>query len=343
MPSRARAITARARSGRLTQQQREANQKQDPNDLSKLGMGLPGTNVKQRVGAYRQQQQAAGVTGPALRKAIQAYRPTARAQRKEELMGQLPEDVRPWVKHPATFLHKHGQQPFGRLAGIRTADEALGFTKDQIALREHLAQQLTPEGTAKVDYREAGEPLMTQDEKYLQERLGQGFTPQERAAYYGSLHDPLMSMAQQANEDQMTKLSAAGIDPRSGVANARAAQVQQATAKGLAEAGRETEEANLQRKQQIEQEAGQMSALEESRRSNEVQSQLGRLATIEAGMGGMANLGENQRQFDYELAEGQRQAALRRQDIASAAAKMEPSTLEKVSGGLQGFMAGIGA
>ena len=306
-------------------------------------MGLPGTNVHQRVQQYRQQQEAAGVTGPALRRAIQAYRPQAREAYKQELSGYLPADVRPWVKHPATFLQKHGQQPFGRLAGIRTADEALGFTQDQQALREHLQQQLTPEGTAKVDYREEGEPLMTQDEKYLQERLGQGFTPQERAAYYGSLHDPLMAQAAEANENQSTKLAAAGIDPRSGVANARAQQVQAATARGLAEAGRQTEEANLQRKQQIEQEAQNMSALEESRRSNEVGSQLSRLATIEAGMGGMANLGENQRQFDYELAEGQRQAALRRQDIADAAAKMEPSTLEKVSGGLQGFMAGIGA
>src|SRR5262245_21133166 len=251
-----------------------------------LGLGVPGTPIRKSVRQERQRLRGQGVRGKDLRSQIQDFRQKAKGARQEDLMKYIPEAQRPWVKNPYKWLKSHGKQPFGRLAGMQSVSEQLGLTDEQKAFEEHLAGQLNPDGTPKVNFREEEEPIMSQMEGYIGERLGKGFTPEERAAYYGSMHDPLMAQSAEANENQRTKLAAAGIDPRSGVANARAQQIQAATQRGLAEAGRQTEQANLERKKQIEGYAQDMGALEERKRSGMVESELGRLGKIEEGMAG---------------------------------------------------------
>lgn len=355
MATRAKRIAARARGtarSQTTGEQPRSTTPEDPGGTGKLygervgkaGLGLPGRSVKQQVREFRQQQKAAGVRGPALRQAIKGARGGFRAARRDELMAQIPEEMRPYVKNPAKWLRKNikGIQPFRRLAAIQQTDEMLGLQEERDAARRELAQQYDPEtGKAKIDFREEEEPIMSQMETYVGGHLGQGFTPEERAAYYGAMHDPVMAQERANYENEGERLAAAGIDPRSGLAAQRAAGIQATTGRALAEAGRATEEANLRRKQDFEKYAQDMSALEERKRSGMVESELGRLGKIEEGLAGQARIGEQGREFNYELAEGQRQAQQRREDIAKAAERMEPSTLEKVAGGISGFLGGL--
>jgi len=258
--------------------------------------------------------------------------------------GYIPSEIQPFVGDPQRFWKQslRGTQPTRRLMDIRGTDIATGLTAEREAAQKELSQQYDPTtGKPIIDYHEEAAPVMSDYEKQLQGELGQGFTPSERAAYYGAQHDPLMARQAQAMSDEGERSAAAGIDPRSGVAAGRAAGIQAQTAAGLAAAGRDTELANLKRKEDIEQQAANMSGLEESKRASETQSELGRLGTIEAGLGQQSGLGENARQFDYTLAEGQRQAEQRRQDIAKAAREMQPTTLEKVSSGISGFLGGL--
>jgi hypothetical protein len=312
--------------------------------VGKAGLGMPSTiNVKQRIKEAREAAKAAGQTGKQLRETVKQARQSARGAQNEELWASIPEEIRPYVKNPRKWIRKNikGIQPFRRLAAIQQVDEALGLSRAEKEWEEHRAKQVDEQGRPIIDFREEEEPLMAQMEGYVGERLGKGFTPEERAAYYGSMHDPLKAQEAQNYESEMSRLAAAGMDPRSGIAASRAAGIQATTGRGLAEAGRKTEEANLARKAQIEGYAQDLSALEERKRADMVDSTLGRLGKLEEGMAGAAGLGERGRQFDYELAEGQRQAQQRREDIKKAADRMEPSTLEKVAGGISGFLGGL--
>ena len=264
-------------------------------------------------------------------------------ERRQEATGMVPENIQGVVKNPLRWVRKNlrGIQPVRRLAAIQQTDAMLGAKEDKERWKNYLAQQVDENGRPVMDYHEDVEPTMTQMGGYIRERLGTGFTPEERAAYYGAMHDPLKAQEQVNYGNEMTRLAAAGMDPRSGIAASRAAGIQAQTGRGLAEAGRETEKANLARKAQIEGYAQDMSALEERKRDAMQTGDLNRLAQIDQQMAGLAGLGEKEREYNYDLAESQRQNEQRRRDIEKAADRMEPSTMEKVAGGISGFLGGV--
>jgi hypothetical protein len=307
---------------------------------------MPGKPISASVREAREAAKARGEKGKQLRGSVKAGREAARRAKDEELRAFIPEELRPFVKNPRRWIRKNigpkAIQPFRRMAAMNQVDQILGLQEERDAAKRQLAQQYDPEtGKAIIDFREQEEPVMAQMENYIGGRLGTGFTPEERAAYYGSLHDPIKAQERQNYESEMSRLAAAGVDPRSGLGAARASGIQATTQKALAEAGRLTEEANLRRKQDFEKYAQDMGALEERKRSGMVESELGRLGKIEEGLAGQARIGEQGREFNYELAEGARQAAQRREDIKKAAERMEPSTFEQVSGGISGFLGGL--
>lgn len=216
----------------------------------------------------------------------------------------------------------------GRLAkGIarqKAIGDALGYDQPQKDLTSYAQNALTAPGY--------GDPTLAAMQSYVSQRLGVGLTPQEMAAARGMMTEPIKGQAAQASRDVGSRLSSAGIDPRSGIGMAAQGQVERGTQQGLAEAGRQLTLEDLARKQQIEQEGLTTAGLE----------QRGQMAQ-EATLGDLSRLTQQQREYLTDFTESRRQAAMARDAWRRAAQAMQPSGLEKASGIVGGVLGGLGA
>jgi hypothetical protein len=239
---------------------------------------------------------------------------------------------------------------YTKLAMLKSATSQLGYNQDQAKMQGYVGQQYDPTtGQPIVNYHTNVTPQGTQWAATVGEHLDpttgqvQGMTPGEKASYYAEMATPVKSQAQQEYSNEAEREAAAGIDPRSGVAAGNAQAIGAKTAGALAEAGRQTSLEDIQRQKDWETYAGNLSQLQEQQRQSEQGADITKGGQIQTGLTDLANLGENQRQFDVTYTEGQRQAQQQRADMQKAAAAAAPSTFEKVSAGISGFVGGLGA
>lgn len=314
---------------------------------------LGGKAFGKAVKAKRGELKDSGLRGKGLRDALAGYRGELETQRDAESMDALGLQPRAagYVKNPSKFMRKvaKGKGPaMRRLLMLQQVTKDLGYDDDKNALREQYDKSLDENGRPVMDYHEDTTPVFDEFQSYVADHLNDpttgeavGLTPAQKAMYYGVQHDQIRANDARTNENEMSRLAASGIDPRSGLGAARSMAISANTGAQLAQAGRNTEEANLDRVRDFESYGAGLSNLEESRRSGNVNADLTRLAQVESGMGGMAGLSERGRQFDIDYTENQRQAKMAREDMRKAAEDMEPSTTEKVTSGIGGFFSGL--
>jgi hypothetical protein len=261
------------------------------------------------------------------------------------------------IKSPHKALHqlRHGKGPaFKQLGLLGLASQR--YQKPQQTLETSLTdptsqasiQQAEQDLNAQVDLRKSEDPMIGQMQDYLQARLGIGLTPQEESAIRGELRAPVEQAYQQAVTSAGQAGAAAGIAPGSGVSIARGQQAQQARQQGVSNVENEIVQADLARKAEIEREAAGQIGAEEAARGEDITAQqqqqnlqLRELGLAEAGLSGLANLKEGEREFDVTETEAKRQAWLARQMWQKFGASLQPSTLEQVAGGLGGFVGGL--
>lgn len=320
---------------------------------SPKAVGIPGTNPGKAANEARKQGKAEGLRGPALKQRVAQARIDAREAQNadmEKQLGLAPGAMK-YVKNPRKFISRilKGKGPaMNRLMMLRQATEDLGYEETKHKQEDYYGQQYDEEGRPVMDWHEESAPGFKEWQQYVQGRIDPetgevtGLTDKQRADYYGGMHDPIAAQAQQQYGNEMERASAAGIDPRSGMAADRAMAIGAKTQQALAEAGRKTEEANLERMRDTEKYAGDLARLEEQKRSSQTTADVARQGQIEQGMGGLTEMDEKQRQFDVEYTEGQRQAQQRREDAKKAAKEAEPSTFDKVASGIGGFFGGLG-
>lgn len=265
----------------------------------------------------------------------------------EDLMNRLGiGGASAYVKHPKKFFRNliHGKGPaMSKLMMLRQASHDLGYDTAQNDLQQHYSGQLDQAEAGQVPggFREDQSPTYDKFQWYVGEHLGTGFSPEERAAYFGAQKDVIGANAGETEQNEMTRLAAAGIDPRSGIAANRAAAISAETGREMAGAARDTEQANLARKRDFEGYGAGMSGLEEQRRAGEVAQANARAGQVEGGYGNLAGLAERGREYDVGYTENQRQAKLARQDMLKAAKDMQPGTFDKVAAGIGGFVGGL--
>lgn len=314
-------------------------------DPKKGAFQVPGTrDMNAAIEAYRQQQQQAGVRGPALQDAVDAFRKTQNTKRQSDLLGDIPPELQSYIKHSPQAMKQmvHGKGPaFKKLMFLKMAGKAMGYGKEQDQLQQHYGAQIDPAtGQAKVDLQKGTEPGFNQWTNYVGQHLGKGLTPQEEAAIRGPQKEAVESSFNNAMGDESTRESMAGIDPRSGIAADAAGKLQNSRAQQLADVERNVVGQNLARTRDFETYGQGVAGQEEGQRQFNVGTGLGRTAQVESGMAGLAGLGEQQRQYDLGFTESQRSAAMSRKAIADAANKAKPSTLETVAGGISGVIGG---
>jgi hypothetical protein len=245
------------------------------------------------------------------------------------------------IPHPGEYLKslRGGKGPaWDRL---RLLEGASGYyQKPQKELQSELETSLA--GGAPVDFKQEEDQMLGQLQSYVTDRLGIGLTPKEETSMRAQLYTPIQQGFEAAGRAEGSAETAAGIDPRSGLARSRAMQLQGMKAGQMAGAEQDIVQQDLARKQQIEQEAAGVAAGEEGKRQFDVNAQLQRLAQVEGGMAGLAGLGEQERQYDIGETESQRQADLARKQWEAYARSLKPSGWEKASSIFGGVLGGLG-
>jgi len=152
----------------------------------------------------------------------------------------------------------------------------------------------------------------------------------------GRMQDTLAASQQQARSDASAQMAASGLQG-SGIADARALQIQRQQQQGGADIEREITTQNLARKGELEQlasQTGQLSLgegrLDESAREYDVSAEQARQRQVEAGMGDITGLESGQYEDLLNYAESARQAQASRAASRRAARLAMPSTMEKV-------------
>lgn len=274
-------------------------------------------------------------------------------------MGVTPADLTGLgVKNPTKYLHqlqKGKGPPFKQmnlLAALNpryrgpqnTLTGALTDPGSQASI-----QQAEQDLDAQVNLRKEEDPMIGQMQDYLSARLGVGLTPEEESAIRGELRAPVEQAYQQAVTGAGTAGAAAGIAPGSGVSMARGQQLQQQRQQGVSNVENEIVQANLQRQQEIEQEAAGQIGAEEGARAEDIGSQqaqqalqLRQLGLAEGSLSGLSGLSEGEREFDVTETEAKRQAWLARQQAQKFAASQSPSGLDWATGAVGGLLGGIG-
>ena len=257
------------------------------------------------------------------------------------------------LKHPKRFekwAMKKGPSRI-RIGGIKAANEEFGYNKVPSAMEDYTLDQLreaqeNPEGM--VNEREGEAPTKGALSEYIGRRFNpvtgeiEGLNASEQAAIRGAGIEAIGSGASDAYRNEGERAAAAGIDPRSGVAAQRAMQIERGTQQARAGLERDITTENLARKQQYENLAAGQAGLEESGRVANVGANLRRIGDVEALGGGQERFGEGQRQYDYDLAEAQRQAEMARTAATRAGRLGKPSAVEITSGTIGGLLGGAG-
>lgn len=274
------------------------------------------------------------------------------------------------VARPGNYYRKwrHGKNiPYWAMAQVRHGSERLGYNEDRDRTRENAADKTVDlrEGEAPTTgtlsswaagqggpgaYHMDEAPTVGRLSAYVNERLGVGLTPEQEAAIRGRSRDVVESSAATMSRQQGNRLAAAGMDPRSGVANARAAAIGNDRARGLADVEREITLQDLARIRDIEGLGTNVGQLEESQRTANMGQDLATARLEEAGrqfnvgstegrrrfgdslQAGLTDLGERQREFDIDYTESAKQARRARTAWRAAANALKPTTLEYIRG-----------
>ena len=315
------------------------------------GIGLPGQSPNAAGKAARAAGKQQGLRGPALRQSIQRARQGAKTAQGQQVAGELglAPGAAGTIKNPRKYFSQvlKGYGPaYTKLAMLKTATGLLGYNQDQQAMEKQMSGLIDPNtGQPVVNYH----PEVQGEEKawestaqaHIDPATGQvtGLTPQEKATYFASQADPVRAQAAQASQDEETREAQAGIDPRSGIAAGRAAGISAETARGLEAAGQATSAADVAQQNQWMNAAQAAGGLQQQTQATNVGADVSRTGQDITGATNLAELGENQRQFDVTYTEGQRQAQLQRQEAAKAAAAAKPSGLQ-IAGSVLGGVAG---
>jgi hypothetical protein len=232
--------------------------------------------------------------------------------------------------------------PYAPEAVMRNTDQArqdLGYADTQDELTKHWKDQL--EAGSPVDLkqdeqaRQDWQPQISQLSEYAQSHLGQGLTPEETAAIRGRMQDTLASSGAQAQDQASSAMAASGIDPSSGVGQARALQLQRTQQQGGADIEREITLQDLARKGELEglaQNVGGLNLgvgkLDESGREYDVTSEQNRQAQVEQGMSDITGLESGQFTDLRDYAESKQQAKAARAASRKAAREAQPGAME---------------
>jgi hypothetical protein len=245
------------------------------------------------------------------------------------------------IPHPGDYLKslRSGKGP--AWDRMRLLQGASGYYQKPQQQLEAEQEKALAEG-APVDFKQQEDQMLGQLQSYVTDRLGIGLTPTEESSLRANLETPIAQTYEQAGRQESTAASQAGIDPRSGASRTKAMQLAGQKAGAFDTAEQQISQTDLERKQQIEQEAAGVAAGEEGARQFDVNAQLQRLAQVEGGMAGLSGLREQQRQYDVGETESQRQADLARQQWAAYARSLKPSGWEKASSIFGGVLGGLG-
>ena len=342
-----------------------------------------------------------GLRGLSLRGGLNEWRKNTREMRRplaaEDFEEVLPDSkIAPYV-NKTNFMERllsgnEPMPPIETIAGVRATRNLFGYNEPQDQLQESLLSDLGEEN-AGVDLKRELSPTLNQASEYAagaspdadlmydqrktlpdlsayaRERLAEGgLTPQEEDAIRRRGRGAVESSYSQSTADEGSRMAAAGMDPRSGMAAQRAMQLQRARERGTSGVEAGITEAELARKSEIENLARGTAGLEEEARLGDVRSQLSRLGQYESMLGqyagleegarwfdvatplerqaqlenrlmDLSSLSESQRLSDLGYSEGMRQARKSRSAQRDAAEKLMPGLLEKagaVIGGLAG-------
>lgn len=320
-------------------------------DTGPPAMAIQGQTPKEAAKAARTAGKASGLKGKTLKDSIKAAKQTASDAQTTAATGDLnlSPEMGKYIKRPKKFMKNlmQGKGPaFKKLTMLQQASKDLGYTQDQNKMQSYVGQQYDENGQPIVNEHTDVTPQGTQWANAVGSRIGadghvEGMTPQESAAFFAEQADPVRATAQQNYSNEQEREASAGIDPRSGIAASNAQAIGAKTQGALAEAGRQTQLEDVARQKDWEGYAGDLSKLQESARSEDVNADVTKSGQNQTGLTNLAQLGENQRQFDVTYTEGQRQAAQRRADAKQAAKDATPSGMEKAAAGLSGVLGGL--
>jgi len=269
----------------------------------------------------------------------------AQVQAGQDMQSRMdPSDPRRYMNPRKLYKRSMGRSadseyaPYSRMRNVEDARSQLGFGEPQEQLTKHYEEDLA--AGAPVDYQEPKReteewrPQMNQLQEYAMEHLGQGLTPDEENAIRGRMRDALAASQQQAQSEASSQMAASGLEG-SGIAGARALQLQRAQQQGTADIEREITTQNLARKGELEQlasQTGQLSLgegrLSEAGREYDVSAEQARQRAVEAGMGDITGLESGQFEDLLNYAENARQAKASREASRRAARLAQPSGLE---------------
>ncbi len=228
--------------------------------------------------------------------------------------------------------------PEAVMQNTQMARENLGFAETQDELTKHWKDQLA--AGAPVDYQEPKReteewrPQVNQLQEYAMSHLGQGLLPEEEAAIRGRMRDSLAASGATAADQASSAMAASGLTG-SGVASAKALQLQRAQQQGGQDIEREITLQDLARKGELEglaQNVGGLSLgegkLAESGREYDVTAEQNRQAQVEQGMSDITGLESGQFTDLRDYAESKQQAKAARAASRRAAREAMPSGLE---------------
>jgi hypothetical protein len=150
--------------------------------------------------------------------------------------------------------------------------------------------------------------MMSPMTTYARERIEEpGLTDEEEAAIRGRERGQVEASSAETMRQQGEALQGAGIDPRSGIAQQRAAQTQRARERGLADVERGITLSDLARQAQAEQLGLGVTGVEEAARARDVGAQEARRGQYENVLAGTAGLEAGERRFDVGAQQAQEQ------------------------------------
>lgn len=311
-------------------------------------IGLPYPSGGRGTRMEKKRLRDLGMRGADLSSGMDDFRTKRRTAMDQWLGTQVSPEMSPYIRNPRRFARNvlSGKGPaLARLMYLKQAGHMLGYDQSQQAIQEETLGQL--QAGAPVDSKFDERPTYDAFGGYLRGRLTpegdvKGLSDTEANAIRGRERGAVEASSRDASRQEGNRLTAAGIDPRSGLANQRALQLSRGRQAGLTDVERDVTLQDLARKSQIEGLLSGESSREEGGRQYDVGAQLSRLAQVEGGARSLSGLSEGQREFDTTYTESQRQAKMARDAARKAGKAMEPSSLEKWAGGAAGLFKGLG-
>lgn len=246
-----------------------------------------------------------------------------------ELLDLLPEEDPRRLGNPRQFYKRFKgagvgstSPPFRRMQNADLAKQALGYNEPREQITASLLDSLE-RGDSDVDLHRGRAPMVASLQEYAQSHLGKGLTPEQEAAIRGRMKDSTEMAAREREMGESSRLAAAGIDPRSGIAASRAGMVANERARGLADIEREITLQDLARVGATEGLATSAAGLGERSREFDVGAEQDRRRGTESLLALLAQQRGNEFGDLLDYAEGGRQARASRRQAKETAKQIE--------------------